>query len=181
MTEDDWFLRDITNEGTHRPVLLTAIRETSGPVLELGVGMSSTRQLHDLCRGLGRHLVSVEDNKEWFAKFQHLHDDCHELMLVASYAQAPIERQHWGVIFIDHWPGRKRQVEVQRAAAWAEVVVVHDTEPANALHYGYDLGQYTYRKDYTEFDAHAVALSQTMDVTQWRWPTPSSSAGPDPA
>ena len=38
----------MTDYGTHQPILIAAIRETSGAILELGLGDTSTELIHTL-------------------------------------------------------------------------------------------------------------------------------------
>ena len=112
---------------THFPVLMEAMRRTTGPVLELGVGLYSTPLLHWLCYPSGRKLVSYDSSVQW----AHTHRDyvrgAHELQYVNSFDDAPIE-QPWDVAFVDHSPAERRAVDIRRLAPWAQYVVVHDTE-----------------------------------------------------
>jgi len=92
------------------PMLLMAIGATRGPVLEIGVGHFSTPQLHYLCAGMNRRLVSVEQAKDWHDEFAvkygrtSLHSFRHgEYMDVLP----ELAKLTWSVVFIDHSPGGK--------------------------------------------------------------------------
>ena len=49
------------DESTHQPILFEAIRQTTGAILELGAGYSSTEQIHLLAEG--RKILTVDDNQ----------------------------------------------------------------------------------------------------------------------
>ena len=114
---------------THRTLLTIAIREAApgSPVLELGTGYGSTRQLHALCAETGHPLVSYENNPVFHGWFQHLDGPGHSVRFVKDYAEADIETTQWGVAFVDHSPASRRPIDARRLAAHCDVLVVHDT------------------------------------------------------
>ena len=57
--------------GSHLPILLRAMKATTGPVLELGAGIYSTPILHALCQIEGRKLVTYESDPEFFEWAAH--------------------------------------------------------------------------------------------------------------
>lgn len=117
------------------PALLACVGATSGGVLELGVGHFSTPALHALCgemgREMGRDLVSVEENEEWFNRFELLfvcywhkfhHSDYNSILPMLS-------RWNWSVAFIDHSPGGKSRADAFKALLpVSEYVIVHDAQ-----------------------------------------------------
>jgi hypothetical protein len=77
----------------------------------------------------------------------------------------------WAVVFVDHAPGVRRNVEMARAANVADFVVVHDTEAKSDWHYNYtrSFPLYKYRFDYTDAYPHTSVLSNFIDVTKIKW------------
>lgn len=114
--------------GSHLPALLAAVAETTGPVLELGIGYFSTPHLHALCTAQRRWLVSVEDNPEWYQLFARYESNLHSLRLV-DYRNALVEMsaKRWSVVFVDHSPGGKNRGNAFSAFInCSELVLVHD-------------------------------------------------------
>ncbi len=153
--------------GTHREYLLEAVRRTSGPVLELGCGDGSTPVLHDACTGAGRLLVTVDSDWEWLQKFEHMRCDLHLTQLKDDPADTGwlngVEPEEWGVVFVDHSPGRSRRRAVERARKIAEYIVVHDTEE---LGYGLEdlLSSFKYRKDFRRSRPWTTVVSDRRSV-----------------
>ena len=100
------------------PLVIVA-RNTSGPVLELGVGDYSTPLLHALCKGAGRDLVSYDGDPGWGARYG--------ARIAENWDAIPIERP-WGLAIVDHAPYYRRIIDARRLAPWAEVTFIHDTE-----------------------------------------------------
>jgi hypothetical protein len=130
------------------------IRMTSGPILELGCGNFSTPFLHWTCFPTKRRLVTYESDPRYYKVFlahiagdkRNLQSDFHEVHLVSNWDDADLSKP-WSIAFVDHAPGGRRMIEVQRLLH-AEYVVAHDTEICRTLwkkafvRYPY---QYTYR------------------------------------
>lgn len=112
--------------GSHLPVLAACVSITTGGVLELGVGNFSTPLLHAMCGSMGRKLVSVEENLEWFNQFLKWESPDHSVIRAAydeSY-QTPIGLS---VVFIDNSPGgERRKKDFERYIYACEFVIVHD-------------------------------------------------------
>ena len=88
-----------------------------GPVLELGVGEGSTPLLREMCKAMGRELVSVDNHPEWAGTFNaRMWDD-----------GAGLQRD-WSVVFVDTSAPPTRLELVQMFRARAEFIVVHDTD-----------------------------------------------------
>lgn len=115
--------------GSHLTPLLACICATRGPVLELGVGHFSTPILHAVCCNLGRRLVSVEDNQEWFEAFYKYNRADHVVMM-KDYDD--LVEDKWGVVFIDNSPGgTRRKTDFVKFIKNSDYVVVHDYELDN--------------------------------------------------
>ena len=115
--------------GTHLPWLIKAVEATTGPVLELGIGASSTPVLHRLCAQKGRLVVSYDSDSHYVEQYANLYRHAlHRFHWVSEWDNADIERR-WSVVLVDHRPARRRYVDAARVAEHAEYVICHDTEP----------------------------------------------------
>lgn len=149
---------------THLPHLRKAVELTTGPVLELGAGEGSTPLLHELCTKAGRRLVTVESDRGWLERFESMASELHTLVhhedpaWVVAQAEPP-----WGVIFIDHAPGKTRRDALERASGKADFILVHDTED---LGYGLEdlLSSFRYRKDFRYSRPWTTAVSGTRVI-----------------
>ena len=152
--------------GTHRPSLCEAIARTTGPILELGMGDSSTPALHDLAEASDRSVWSYDHDASWVKRYIDLRSDRHRIECVSSWDECPIESTRWGVAFVDHAPGDRRIIDIARLAKQADVIVVHDTEDAV---YGYDriFGTFAHRLDHRADKPWTTLLSNYIDVAKW--------------
>lgn len=113
---------------THIAPLAWAVTTfTDGPVLELGIGYNSTLLLHMLCRK--RKLVSLDNNKEWAMRFAPLDNDYHQIIYTPSWEECTFDKEHWGVVFVDHAPALRRKEDIKRLVDKCDIMVIHDTEP----------------------------------------------------
>ncbi len=152
------------SEGSHIPVLIKVMLASQGDVLELGTGMNSTPVLHWLCKDMGRKLDSYESQKDWHRHAWNYRADFHTIHFIEDWDKLEINK-HWGVVFIDHWPGNRRNTEMERLANNADYVIVHDTEPKSDWHYHYSnhFDKYKYRFDYTKAYPHTSVFSNFKD------------------
>lgn len=116
---------------THQPVLFAVAEACDGPIAECGCGDGSTRFLHEVAERRGIRLVSFETHAEWMARFAELASAQHEFRLVddwRSELKRPEWGERWGLVFVDqeHWVDRIPTIE--RVAATADYVVVHDSD-----------------------------------------------------
>jgi hypothetical protein len=164
-----------SNYGTHMACLMTAAAHTDGPILEMGAGDYSTPLLHALCSKDQRYLLSTDTDKEWLSYFTDLATDWHEFKHVKVYTddkeKNPQPRvwdtigndRHWSVVFIDHKPGERRAVDIERLRYNTDIFVVHDTEQL-----GYNLEQvlrsFKHRHDDTRYTTRTTVLSDTIPV-----------------
>ena len=130
---------------THQPLLVWAVHNTVGSVLELGMGAYSTPLLHMLCEN--RPLVSIDTNPDYFDTFKPLANGWHTLIQATTWEDLPVYDQLWDVIFVDHAPAEARRPVLERIRGIARYVIVHDTELQ--AYYGYDkvFPSYSYRVD----------------------------------
>lgn len=157
------------NWGSHMSVLIKAIEATSGPVLELGVGLFSTPLIHMMCEDLGRKVVSYEGNKGWADNHGNFVSKNHEIHHVENWDKVDVESTHWGLVFVDHDDGR-RALEAIRVAKNADLVVIHDSDDCNEKHYHYSTvyPHYKYRLDYRKAIPNTTVLSNVIDLTKFK-------------
>lgn len=162
------FLKDVANWDNHRHLLWPALEATTGEVIEMGMGQGSTPFLHEYCKDAGRKLFSYESSLEWAMKFQDNIGDGHRVMHVNDWDAVSLRHPSPDVVLIDHAPGERRYIDVQRFANSAKIIVIHDSEPA-ATGYMMDRiwGLFKYRKDYTSPGAWATAVSNFVDVSKF--------------
>lgn len=149
--------------GSHLSPLLACVCATRGPVLELGIGHFSTPILHAVCENLGRRLVSVEDNEEWFSAFTKYSKGSHVVVLKDYDA---IATENWGVVFIDNSPGGiRRKTDFVRFIKSSDYVVVHDYELDNkeAIQPILDGGKINYVV-YDEYRPPTLVASMNMSI-----------------
>jgi hypothetical protein len=138
--------------GTHAPLLAAVVASARpGPVLELGVGRSSSPILVEMCRAMGRDLVGLESEKGWISELADL--DYPDVHYMPDWGKLPAwleGRGRWSVIFVDHGPGEARLPVLQMIRGYAEFIVCHDTHNEGYLPgFEAELDSYKYRHDYT--------------------------------
>jgi hypothetical protein len=150
---------------SHIPILAKVLSLSNGPVLECGIGIFSTPLLHQFCDSEKRFLDSYEDNKGWFDNHDVWRSDLHHITLLKNWDDVPIEKRHWGVIFIDH-SGRRREVEAIRASQYADYVVCHDTNGRHDFIYNYRKAfpYYKYIYHYNNVYPHTTVLSNFKNL-----------------
>jgi hypothetical protein len=161
------FTQITSNYDSHRPLLWAALESTKGLVIEMGIGYGSTPFLSEYCLGMNRKLVSFENNKEWFEKFDGFFD--HEINFVTEWDVVFMMFPNPDVLFIDHAPGERRKIDISRFANHAKIIVAHDTEPAADDGYKIraELKKFKYMVDYQTDGAWATAVSNFIDVTKF--------------
>ena len=134
---------------THQQLLVRTALKTTGTILELGSGWYSTPVLHEIATAMGRRLITVDNDPEWLATFEVMRSDLHELISVSSWDQfKPAE--HYGMAFVDHAPGERRSIEMNRLRGRVDVFVIHDTEAAG---YGFEKSLPTFQHIETDKSA----------------------------
>lgn len=165
MTRDD-FIGQTENWNSHRTLLWEALQLTSGPVIELGMGKGSTLQLHNYCEEHERVLESYDNNKEYVDEFKWLETGGHRIFHAPDWDDVSLDCD---VLFVDHAPGERRKVDIERAAFKAQIIVAHDTEP-NADH-GYQmravLKTFKYIKEHETDGAWTTMVSNFIDVSKF--------------
>lgn len=166
------FISDLSHWNSYLPLLYQALENTSGDVIELGMGDGSTEKLHNYCKENGRNLTSYEANLEWYHKFERFRTQFHTLEYVGDNWQILHEQQcgkQIGVLFSDESPGEMRKYNVSMFCNTAKIIVVHDSEPSNDHGYKFSLIRplFKFAKDFEYPGANATAFSNFIDVSQW--------------
>lgn len=150
---------------THLSMLIKVVEASTGPVLELGAGDSSTPILHRLCSEQGRLLVSMDSDAKYLEQFEHYRGTYHKLVLVENWSQADLFGP-WSVVLVDHRPASKRRDSARRVAQSADYVVCHDTEPENDRFYHWygAFNAFRYRYDDRAQKPYTTVLSNTKEL-----------------
>jgi hypothetical protein len=155
------------SDGSHLPILIKLLEATSGPILELGTGFFSTPFLHWMCNEKRRKLVSYESSPKYWEVAKNFETDFHEIHFIEDWDKLDTSG-HWDIVFIDHGPGVRRNVEMARFATCdVDFVVVHDTEDKSDWHYNYSRAfpLYKFRYDYKLAYPETSVLSNKKEVS----------------
>ncbi len=169
------FLKNISNWGSHRPLLWLALENTKGNVIEIGMGQNSTPYLHEYCGNRNRHLHSIDNNSEYFSI--GLETSFHSSAVVPDwdflYSRYGLDKQKVSVILIDHAPAERRHVDAIRLKDQCEIMVIHDAEHEGLPYDVYEIAKITehfkYRLDHSipGMPAKTLLLSNTIDVSKF--------------
>lgn len=122
---------------THQPCILWALDNSSGDLLELGVGDFSTRILHENAKG--KKIVSVDDDGKWIERFSDICNEFHEFVLLDQAEEKWFEfirkmtKRKWGVVFVDQGTGEHiwrptRIAAIKELSECSDFVVAHDSD-----------------------------------------------------
>lgn len=150
---------------SHIPVLTKIIDLSEGPILELGLGFS-TMIIDMMCRSSKRPVVSYENDLEWYKKNFKYASGFHKILFANDWDKIDIDSTHWSVVLIDHRPGLRRKVEVERLKDNADYLILHDSEPEKNKYYLYTdiYPLFKYRYDYTKCMPFTTVLSNLKEI-----------------
>lgn len=150
--------------GSHLPVLIALFQDTTGPVLELGMGFCSTPFLHWGCFPTKRRLVSYENSVHYYDFARAWEADFHEVHCIEDWDKVDLT-EPWSLAFVDHQPNPHRVEELKRLTH-AEFVVIHDTENSSNGHYGFNEIRhlFRYRWKYTDTFPYTSIWSNKHDI-----------------
>ena len=155
--------------GSHLPVLMQAVRQTDGPILELGSGIYSTVYLHWACYHSKRFLRTLESKRGYYRAVRNLRCDWHDIDWVRDWDKADLSGD-WSVVLVDESPGWQRPLDVKRLVD-AEYIVIHDTDKETEGEYRYEeegiYDLFKYRFDYRPTTPHTpdtTVLSNKHDL-----------------
>ena len=134
--------------------------KTSGPVLELGSGITSTPFLFWLCRSQERLFISYDNDKTWIRNIGY------PIKYVSNWDNTKIDNTHWSVVLVDHQPGERRHIDALRLKDKADYIILHDSGPKEDRYYHYKkiYSSFKYRYDYKKFPPFTTVLSNFIDV-----------------
>lgn len=123
---------------THQDVLKGVLKLVSKPVLELGAGNFSTQLIHDSLKDKGIHILTIESNSKWLAKYTYLESKEHSFKLVnlgqyENYYKH--DKTEWGLVFIDCESWKDRITAIMKYKDIADYIILHDCDyyPDNNL------------------------------------------------
>lgn len=112
---------------TYMGVLIRAVLASTGDVVELGAGPSSTPLLHWLCKDMNRKVISYETDPEFYNYARRYRSWLHKIVFVRSWDEIDT-KTHRGVVFVDHSPFDRRAADIIKFKDSADYIVIHDTE-----------------------------------------------------
>jgi len=152
--------------GSHLPILIKIVGMTTGPILELGMGMYSTPFLHWACFNAKRKLVSLDSDYECYTiNRSYGRSDYHEVRFVQNWDEVDLAG-FWDVVLIDHERDR-RIYEIQKVVNSANYIIVHDSEGRRDKYYKYSqiYPLFKYRYDFAKITPFTVVLSNFKDLS----------------
>jgi len=154
------FIENVEGWNNHRPLLWWALKQTKGqtePVLEMGCGEGSTPYLQQYLKTDKRKLISYDYDKEWADKYNAIH--------IIDWDS--INHEKYSVILIDHSPGERRHIDIEKLKDKCDYMIIHDSEPAA---YGYMLDKiwhlFPYRRNLITQGAWATIVSTKNEIPQ---------------
>lgn len=144
--------------GSHLPILKRVLEITDGDVLEMGMGIHSTPEMHWSC--LDRNLVSYENDAGYYKRFKKFEDGKHKVIFVDDWDEAEIEKP-WDVALVDHYPHTRRKEDVKRLSNWVKYLIVHDTD---LFRYSEIYPLFKYRYDYKTVIPNTTVLSNFVSL-----------------
>lgn len=149
---------------SHRPLLIEAIRLTTGPILELGSGEGSTPIIAAASKSEGRLAVSAETDEAWLRKIgARYRSPRHQFVKVDDWRDfEEIEkRSDWSVALVDCAPGEDRPDLANRLAFRCRFVILHDTEKDSGGNYRYErcLGNFRHVVEYRGMRPYTMVCS----------------------
>ncbi len=155
---------------THFPMLMKAVQETTGPILEMGSGIFSTPLLHWLCYPTKRSLTTYECYAHYLEFAKKFETEWHKTIFGKPQDQ-PKFNEKYSVVFIDHSPKRPRTRgdDALMFKDTTDLIVLHDAGENPYEKYGYApiYKHFKYVSHWTGCFPHTTVLSNTIDVTQW--------------
>ncbi len=165
-------LEGINNWNNHLPLLLLALENTTGYILELGMGNGSTPFLHEYCEVNNRKLASYENNINYVNQFKKLENENHFIFHIEDWRELKTGKKKIGVVLIDHAPAEQRHIDAIALKDKAEIVVVHDCEHEGLSYDVYHIEkiakEFKYRLDLKikPHPAKTVMFSNKIDVSK---------------
>jgi hypothetical protein len=153
------------------PPLATVVRNTEGPILELGAHEASTTLLHALCAPDRRRVVTVDADDARLARHARLQAEWHRLASTMPDVGGPAS---WAVVVAGR--AERRAADVLRLRSHARIFVVPEpTQEDKPV-----LAGFAYRYTTDGDGSWTVVVSDSVDVRTWFASPPRSSRPPCP-
>jgi hypothetical protein len=154
--------------GTHKAFLEYYTKNTTGDILEFGLGEVSTELLRRYISD-DRKLVSIDNDEDWIKsmKDQYPPKKNHIYMYTDDWKEKIAEmanKQKWSIVFIDQSPWEARMDAMNAFKDIADYVIVHDVDyfPKNNM-FGTVIDEFT-------FDFSDVFKNWNVYYTPKPWP-----------
>lgn len=123
---------------THQPVLVKGLKQSVGPVLELGSGEGSTDLIHNYCSKHNRKVTTVENNISWMDRYKdRLKEEWHQFIYTNNWEETinQLTEHLWGLVFIDQDCWKARAYSFKKLIKCCDFIVIHDCDyfPENNL------------------------------------------------
>jgi hypothetical protein len=146
---------------SHQPALVACVMATTKPVMEIGMGHSSTPILHAICCPYRRRLVSVESNPEWRQWFSAWQTNGHEIVKETAENLKILAQEDWGVILIDNWPCAARSAALSALKDQANYIIIHDAQNEEIMRPLYPLLTGTHSYMYKTYHPWTLVISRS--------------------
>jgi hypothetical protein len=181
---------------THLPLLVAAMLDTQGPILEMGGGHYSTPLISVFANAQRREAHTIETGATVYGLLKIFSSQYHKIWPMNGYDFAPDGKfmpradatreqyiaiqsrfledfcrkapQRWSVVFIDHAPGYLRVPAIEHFADNADFIITHDTELSDA--YGYEpcLSTFQHRWDFHLQSPNTTIMSNIRDCGHFK-------------
>lgn len=150
-------------------LLVKALENVPGDVLEMGAGLHSTFFLHWMCLDQDRMLYTYDNDPKFYEIAKKCESLTHKVLLVEDWDDALIERE-WGIVLVDQKPAIRRKDDIRRLANYAQCIIYHDSQGRSKKHYHYEdiLPLFRYRRGYGKALPQTTVVSNFIDVGAWK-------------
>jgi hypothetical protein len=154
-----------TRYGSYMPVLIQALRKTTGDVIELGGGVYSTHYLHWICTLDKRVLFTYENSKEWYDWIKDYKNIWHYIFYVENWKLASLDHD-WDVALVDLSPNEMRVEMIEKLQNNTKYIIIHDSNGRHNHIYHYDTVYPLFRYVYTfdKIEPSTTVLSNFVDL-----------------
>lgn len=148
------------------PMLMRALAETEGTVVEVGGGVFSTPLLHWICKMQGRRLITYENEPQFVAFSKEFQSTQHSIRLINDWDEMDFKSKR-GVVFIDHHPESRRGLDAIRFKDSAQIIVMHDTERPEKYNYGGVWEHFKYVHHWKDCRPWTSVVSNYIDLSNF--------------
>lgn len=147
--------------------IITAILNSTGPVLELGCSNHTTAQIHALCSHSKHKIITVESDINWFDLYCDLQTTWHDVKLIEPFdLEFASHDQDWGVVLIGNNSELQQLQELRQFRYNSEIIILQCSAEFIAA-YSELLNSFKYqiREPFNiDYNCATVLLSNTIDL-----------------